>query len=558
MKGGMLIAALVGIDNRSTMDLDTTLRNLSLTQENVIKTITEICAIELDDEVIFIVKKTEPIRKDDIYGGLRVSIDAVYDTIVTPLLIDVSTGDAITPSPVKYKFSGIFDETKEIELWAYNIETVLAEKVETILRRGELNTRPRDFYDIHILCTTQKYDSEIFKNAFWATAEHRGSAELIRDVHSIVENIKTSTLLQNSWKRYAKEYLNENNYQAPKSKHWSKNTVLGMLRNEAYIGTTVFNKRAPVGSGKKYNDESEWVIVENTHTPIISKEDFETVQAMMHKRKKQNGENNIARNLTSLDPLSGLVFCEHCHSLYLPTTGSSKKRGKIHYYGCGARRRNGKSVCSTHLIPAELLEKFVLYRMREILTSSMYKEQFEMQLTRELEILQSKKKDITKLKKDIAKITTQKNKLLDLMLTEENEELVKTYKEKLEDIIAQLSINNDQLKLYESIDISEEEREIRKQFNKSHEDITYKDFQELSREQLKVFFNYMIDHIDIRELENIGNDPKVYLAITIHLKLNGYAPKYSIEYLKNIRTEEKQKASHFKNDLPNGGGEGGI
>jgi len=206
LKGGMLIAALVGIDNRSTMDLDTTLRNLSLTQENVIKTITEICAIELDDEVIFTVKKTEPIRKDDIYGGLRVSIDAVYDTIVTPLSIDVSTGDAITPSPVKYTFSGIFDETKEIELWAYNIETVLAEKVETILRRGELNTRPRDFYDIHILCTTQKYDSKIFKNAFWATAEHRGSAELIRDIHSIVENIKTSTLLQNSWKRYAKEY----------------------------------------------------------------------------------------------------------------------------------------------------------------------------------------------------------------------------------------------------------------------------------------------------------------------------------------------------------------
>ena len=119
-------------------------------------------------------------------------------------------------------------------------------------------------------------------------------------------------------------------------------------------------------------------------------------------------------------------------------------------------------------------------------------------------------------------------------------------------------MTDDQLKLYETIDISAEEREIRKQFNKSHEDITYKDFQELSREQLKVFFNYMIDHIDIRELENIGNDPRVYLAITIHLKLNGYAPKYSIEYLKNIRTEEKQKASHSKNDLLNGGGEGEI
>ena len=354
-------------------------------------------------------------------------------------------------------------------------------------------------------------------------------------------------------------YLNENDYKPPKGKYWSKNTVLGMLKNEAYIGTTIFNKRAPVKSGRKYNDKSEWVVVENTHTPIISKEDFDTVQNMMIQRKKQNGTNNTSRILSSLAPLSGLVFCEHCHSLYIPTTGSSKKRGKIHYYGCGSRRRNGKSVCSTHLIPAELLEKFVLYRMREILTSDMYKEQFEQQLSRELEILQSKKKDITKIKRDIAKISTQKEKLLNLILEEENEELVKVYKEKLEDIIAQLSMNNDQLQIYESIDISKEEREIRKQFNLSHEDITYKDFQELSREQLKVFFNYMIDHITIREM-SFPDDPKVMVAITIYLKLNGYSPKGTLEYLKDLKTEDKEdkkKASH-KNDLLNGGGEGGI
>ncbi len=187
----------------------------------------------------------------------------------------------------------------------------------------------------------------------------------------------------------------------------------------------------------------------------------------------------------------------------------------------------------------------------------MYKEQFEQQLTRELEILQSKKKDISKLKRDISKLATQKNKLLDLMLMEENEELVKTYKSKLEEIITQISINNDQLELYESIDISAEEREIRKQFALSHEDITYKDFQELSREQLKAFFNYIIDHITIRELE-IGDDTRTILAITIYLKLNGYAPKYSLEYLRDLTTEEKQKASHSKNDLLNCGGDGGI
>lgn len=159
--------------------------------------------------------------------------------------------------------------------------------------------------------------------------------------------------------------------------------------------------------------------------------------------------------------------------------------------------------------------------------------------------LQSKKKDISKLKKDITKISTQKTKLLDLMLMEENQELVKIYKEKLEDIISQLSINNEQLKIYESLDISAEEKEIRKQFALSHEDITYKDFQELSREQLKAFFNYIIDHITVRELD-IGDDPRTILAITIYLKLNGYAPKYSLEYLRDLTTEEKQKASHSK------------
>ena len=113
--------------------------------------------------------------------------------------------------------------------------------------------------------------------------------------------------------------------------------------------------------------------------------------------------------------------------------------------------------------------------------------------------------------------------------------------------------------MYESIDISQEEKELRKQFDLSHQDITYRDFQDLSREQLKVFFNYMIDHIDIKEIE-IGDDERVILAIAIHLKLDGYAPKYSLEYLKNINTgaEKKTTPTFFDEGLPNGGGVGGI
>ena len=206
IKGGMLIAAIVGLDTRSTMDLDTSLRGLPLTEEKVIEAIDEICKINLADEVLFASKSIEPIRKDDRYGGFCVRIDAVYDTIVTPLSIDVSTGDVITPGAVLYEFDGIFDEEKHIRLWGYNIETVLAEKVETILRRGVFSTRPRDFYDAYILGTTQIFDKQLFEEALAATAEHRGSTELIEDRIGIIERIAENYALRNMWKKYRQRF----------------------------------------------------------------------------------------------------------------------------------------------------------------------------------------------------------------------------------------------------------------------------------------------------------------------------------------------------------------
>lgn len=206
VKGGMLIAAIVGLDTRSTMDLDTTLRNLPLTEEKITEVVEAICKIDVKDGVVFTVKSIDPIRKDDIYGGYCVRLDAVYDTIVTPLSIDVSTGDVITPDAVKYEFSGIFDEDIRISLWGYNIETVIAEKVETILRRGVFTTRPRDYYDVYILGTTQKYDKEIYKEALKATAEHRGSTEQISDVEGILKQISESDDLKDMWKKYQKKF----------------------------------------------------------------------------------------------------------------------------------------------------------------------------------------------------------------------------------------------------------------------------------------------------------------------------------------------------------------
>ena len=206
LKGGMLVAAIVGLDNRATMDLDTTLRNLPLTPESIRSALEQICAVPIDDGVIFEIGSISPIREDDIYGGYRVALNAKFDTLLTPMTIDVSTGDAITPHAIPYQFSEIFDDEKSYELWAYNIETVLAEKVETILRRGVFNTRPRDFYDAYILATTQKFDKAIFAEALAATAAHRGTTEQITDVPEILHNIEVSPELRNMWEKYRKQF----------------------------------------------------------------------------------------------------------------------------------------------------------------------------------------------------------------------------------------------------------------------------------------------------------------------------------------------------------------
>ena len=206
LKGGMLVAAIVGMDIRSTMDLDATLRGLPLTEESISKTVTEICAFPVQDEVTINVGTVSPIRPDDVYGGYRVKLTAIYDTIEAPFAVDISTGDVITPQAIKYTFCGIFDEDKQIEIWTYNIETVLAEKIETILRRNTLNTRPRDFYDVFILSTTQTYDAALLKEAVSATAAHRGTAEQISDILSLLSIITESAELRQMWEKYCREF----------------------------------------------------------------------------------------------------------------------------------------------------------------------------------------------------------------------------------------------------------------------------------------------------------------------------------------------------------------
>ncbi len=205
LKGGMLIAAIVGIDNRATMDMDATIKNYPISIDSLTKVITDICHIEINDDVNFSLIGIEPIRDDDIYGGYRAYIKANYDTIITPLSIDITIGDAITPKEVLYLFKMIFNEGT-IRVWAYNIETVLAEKVETILQRSELNTRPRDFYDIYILVNTQDFDKSVFIEALRKTVEHRNTIHIFVDIKNRINTIETSEILKERWIKYTRNY----------------------------------------------------------------------------------------------------------------------------------------------------------------------------------------------------------------------------------------------------------------------------------------------------------------------------------------------------------------
>jgi predicted nucleotidyltransferase component of viral defense system len=206
LKGGMLIASMVGINNRTTMDMDATLRGYPLSEETIREAFLEICAMHLDDDIALVLDHIVPIREDDEYGGYRVAIIAKYESINTPLKIDITTGDIITPDAIRYTFHSNFED-KLIEVWAYNIETILAEKVETILRRSVLNTRPRDFYDVNIIIKTQRkaIKKKIFITALNATSKKRGSLLALQNKETILRTIQSDTIMRQRWDRYCRE-----------------------------------------------------------------------------------------------------------------------------------------------------------------------------------------------------------------------------------------------------------------------------------------------------------------------------------------------------------------
>ncbi len=207
LKGGFLISAIVGLDTRATMDLDTTIKGFTLTHEAIRKIFTEICAIQIADDVQLEVVGISDIRETDDYPGIRVALKANYPPISVPLTVDVTTGDMITPREVEYTFSLLFDD-RTISILAYNLETVLAEKLETVLSRNIANTRPRDYYDVHILYALRgaECDKATLRRALERTTQKRGSGTILTDYPEIMKEIRESDTLRRLWEKYSREY----------------------------------------------------------------------------------------------------------------------------------------------------------------------------------------------------------------------------------------------------------------------------------------------------------------------------------------------------------------
>ena len=209
LKGGMLVAAMVGLDARATMDLDATIKGTNVSVEDVEMIISQIISIHLDDGVSFRIKRISEIMEEADYPGVRVSMETKFDGVITPLKIDISTGDIITPREIKYNFN-LMLENRTIEVWAYNLETVLAEKLETVISRNVTNTRMRDFYDIYIL--QKLYGEQLSKDVLWdalvATAKKRETLEQIEteDIDEVFDEIQSSSVMENLWKAYQRNY----------------------------------------------------------------------------------------------------------------------------------------------------------------------------------------------------------------------------------------------------------------------------------------------------------------------------------------------------------------
>lgn len=207
LKGGVLITSLVGLDCRSTMDIDTTIKGFDVNLPDIERMMRDVIDVPLKDGVLFQIKGLQYIAEEAEYPGIRVSLQALFDGTITPLKIDVSTGDVITPGAIQYSYKLMFED-RYIQVLSYNLETVLAEKLETIIRRHVANTRMRDFYDVYIL--KNFYETEISKHvlriALEATAYRRGSTKHLEIAKLALDEIEKSDDMQRLWASYQSHF----------------------------------------------------------------------------------------------------------------------------------------------------------------------------------------------------------------------------------------------------------------------------------------------------------------------------------------------------------------
>lgn len=233
IKGGMLITSMVGISMRSTMDIDTTVKGQDLSLENAQRIVSEIAEIQIDDGVSFIIKDVETIMDEMEYPGIRFHLDAIFEKMITPIKIDVSTDDVITPRAIEYNYKLMLEE-REIQLWSYNLETILGEKLQTILVRERANTRMRDFYDICVLVEmyAREIKAEDFKAAYEATCRKRESLHLISNEEEIIDIIASDSKLNDQWLNYQKKFSYASNISFEKTIECAKRLISLLQANE--------------------------------------------------------------------------------------------------------------------------------------------------------------------------------------------------------------------------------------------------------------------------------------------------------------------------------------
>lgn len=207
LKGGLLVANLIGINSRSTVDIDSTISGLLVTMDSLRSIFKDIININTGDEIEMEIKKIHEIRHDSNYIGIRISLDAKYDKARIPIKIDITTGDIITPEAIEYKYRLLLDDRK-LKLLAYNIETILAEKFETIISRSVVNTRMRDFYDIHILLQlkSDQINYKLLKTAIYSTSEQRNSVNTLKDIDIIIKDIFDDDIMRKRWATYRMKF----------------------------------------------------------------------------------------------------------------------------------------------------------------------------------------------------------------------------------------------------------------------------------------------------------------------------------------------------------------